>query len=118
MKRILIKIIRVLVKTLYISSLFLILLAGIVLFLLDTKPGLHTLIQFSRLYLPGTLKIQQLEGSLLNHFTLNGIEYQNKSFNVKIEQFEVQWQPHSLRESQLVTARWKGLHWNRAKKKS
>ncbi|MCE0723393.1 translocation/assembly module TamB domain-containing protein [Legionella resiliens] len=117
MKRILIKFLRVCVKTLYISSLFLILLAGIVLFLLDTKPGLHTLIQFSRLYLPGTLKIQQLEGSILNHFTLNEIEYKDKSFKVTIEQFEVQWQPHSLRESQLVTARWKGLHWNRAKDK-
>ncbi|KTD73631.1 translocation/assembly module TamB domain-containing protein [Legionella tucsonensis] len=117
MKRILIKILRVLVKTLYISSLFLILLAGIVLFLLDTKPGLHTLIQFSRLYFPGTLKIQQLEGSLLNHFTLNGIEYQNKSLKVKIEQLEVKWQPHSLRESQLVTARWQGLQWDTAKDK-
>lgn len=83
MKRILIKILRVFVKTLYISSLFLILLAGIVLFLLDTKPGLHALIQFSRLYLPGTLKIQQLEGSLLNHFTLNGVEYQDKSLKIK-----------------------------------
>lgn len=117
MKRILIKILRVFVKTLYISSLFLILLAGIVLFLLDTKPGLHALIQFSHLYLPGTLKIQQLEGSLLNHFTLNGVEYQDKSLKIKIEQLEVQWKPHSLRESQLVTAQWRGLQWNAAKDK-
>ncbi|OEH45242.1 Translocation and assembly module TamB [Legionella parisiensis] len=117
MRRILLKTLRVIVKTLYIGSLFLILLAGIVLFLLDTKSGLHTLVQFSRLYLPGTLKIEQVEGSLLNNFSLNGVEYQNKSLRVKIKQLKVQWKPHSLRESQLVTAKWEGLQWNTEKDK-
>ncbi len=117
MIRLLIKILRVLVKTFYISSLFLILFAGIILFLLDTKPGLHTVIQIGRLYLPGTLKIQQLEGSLLNHFTVSGVEYQNKSLKIKMEQLDVQWHPHSFRESQLVTAQWQGLHWSMAKDK-
>lgn len=109
MKRFLAKALRLLVKTLYISCLVVILFGGIVLFLVETKPGLHTLIQFSRLYLPGTIKIQQIEGSLFNHFVLRGLEYQNNSFTLKMEQLDVQWQPHSLRESQFVTAQWRGM---------
>ncbi|WP_278044124.1 translocation/assembly module TamB domain-containing protein [Fluoribacter gormanii] len=112
MMRILVKALRLLVKTLYISSLFLILLGGIVLFLLETQSGLHTIIHFSRLYVPGNIKIQQIEGSLLNHFTLSGIEYQNKSLKIKIKQLDIQLHPHSLRESQLITAQWQGLQWN------
>ncbi|MCW8444023.1 translocation/assembly module TamB domain-containing protein [Fluoribacter gormanii] len=112
MMRILVKALRLLVKTLYISSLFLILLGGIVLFLLETQSGLHTIIHFSRLYVPGNIKIQQIEGSLLNHFTLSGIEYQNKSLKIKIKQLDIQLHLHSLRESQLITAQWQGLQWN------
>ncbi|PWY56396.1 DUF490 domain-containing protein [Legionella qingyii] len=112
MKRILVKTLHVLVKTLYISSLFLILLGGIALFLLETQSGLHTIIHFSRLYLPGNIKIHQIEGSLLNHFTVSGIEYQNKSLKIKIKQLDVQLHPHSLWESQLITAQWQGLQWN------
>ena len=61
MRRFLRKTLRVLVKILYFSCLLLILLGGMALFLLETKPGLRTLIQFSHLYLPGTIKIQQIE---------------------------------------------------------
>lgn len=117
MKRFLLKALRILVKILYISCLFIILFAGMALFLLETKSGIRSLIQFSHLYLPGTLKVQQIEGSLLNHFVLSGVEYQNKSSQLKIEQLDVQWQPHSLRESQLITAQWHGMQWNKAQDK-
>ncbi|WP_392537464.1 translocation/assembly module TamB domain-containing protein [Legionella sp. 227] len=117
MKRFLLKTLRILVKILYVSCLFIILFAGIALFLLETKSGLRSLIQFSHLYLPGTIKVQQIEGSLLNHFVLSGIEYQNKSSKLKIEQLDVQWQPHSLRESQLITAQWHGMQWYKAQDK-
>ncbi|WP_454785885.1 translocation/assembly module TamB domain-containing protein [Legionella sp. WA2024007413] len=117
MNRILVRTLQVLVKVLYISLIFLILLGGIALFLLGTKSGLHTVIQFSRLYLPGSIKVQQIEGSLLNHFTVSGIEYQNKSLTLKIEQLNVEWHPHYLRESQLITAQWQGLQWNTAEDK-
>ncbi|WP_454783153.1 translocation/assembly module TamB domain-containing protein [Legionella sp. WA2022007384] len=112
MKRLLVKTLRVLVKVLYICSLFLILFGGIALFLVGTKSGLRTVIHFSGLYLPGSLKIQQIEGSLLNHFIVSGIEYQNKTLKVKIKQLNVQWHPHSLQESQLIIAEWQGLQWN------
>ncbi|CAM3020649.1 periplasmic protein [Legionella steigerwaltii] len=117
MKRFLVKTLRVLVKILYISCLFLILLGGVGLFLLETKPGLRTLIQFGHLYLPGTIKIRQIEGSLFNHFVLSGLEYQNKSLKLNIEQLDIQWHPHPLRESQLVTAKWHGMQWKIAQNK-
>ncbi|KTD67318.1 periplasmic protein [Legionella steelei] len=117
MRRFLRKTLRVLVKILYFSCLLLILLGGMALFLLETKPGLRTLIQFSHLYLPGTIKIQQIEGSLFNHFVLSGVEYQNESLKLRIEQLDVQWRPHALRESQLVTAQWHGMQWKSAQDK-
>lgn len=112
MKRFLLKTLRLLVKMLYISCLLIILFAGMALFLLETKSGIRSLIQFSHLYLPGTLKVQHIEGSLLNHFVFSGVEYQNKSSQLKIEQLDVQWLPHSLRESQFIKAQWHGMQWN------
>lgn len=59
--------------------------------------------------MPGTLKIEQLEGSFLDRFTLSGIEYNNESLKLKIAQLNVQWQPRSLWDNQLITAQWKNL---------
>ncbi|STY28979.1 periplasmic protein [Legionella wadsworthii] len=109
MIRILKKILKVFIKTLYIVTFLLILFAGIALYLLETQPGLNNLIQLTRLYLPGTLKIEQIEGSFLDHFTLKGIEYNNESLKLKVAQLNVQWQPRSLWDNQFITAQWKNL---------
>ncbi|EHL31629.1 translocation/assembly module TamB domain-containing protein [Legionella drancourtii] len=93
--------IRFLVKASYIAMLFCILLAGIVVCLLSTTPGLQTVIDLSQHYLPGTLTIQHLKGSLLNDFSLDGIAYQDKSIKIKIKQLNVQWHPNALKNHAL-----------------
>lgn len=102
--------IRLLVKTLYIAMLFFILLAGIAVLLLSTTPGLQTLINISRVYVPGTLKISHYTGSLLNDFTLNGVEYQNKGLKVNIKQLNVQWRPDLTFKKHALALQWTELN--------
>ncbi|KTD10732.1 periplasmic protein [Legionella gratiana] len=106
--------IRVLVKTVNFTLSLLIILGLIVVFLFATTPGLLCVIELCRFYVPGTLKIQHIEGSLINNFTIGTLEYQNKSLKVKIKQLNVQWHPHSLRENQRLTAQWHDLKWKNA----
>lgn len=100
--------IRFLVKASYMTLLFLMILAGIVLSLLSTTPGLQTVVDLGQRYLPGTLSIQHVKGSLLNEFTLEGIAYQDKSINIKIKQLNVQWHPTSLKNHAL-SVQWHDL---------
>lgn len=87
--------------------LFFILLAGIVGSLISTTPGLETLIDLSRAYIPGTLKIQRVTGSLLSDFTLESLEYQHQNTNIKINRLQIQWHPGpSLKNHQLL------VQWN------
>ncbi|MGL5742899.1 MAG: translocation/assembly module TamB domain-containing protein [Legionella sp.] len=109
--------IRYLIKTAYVIFLLLLVVSGIAVFLFATTPGLYTVLKLSQWYLPGTLKMQQLEGSIFNHFTLNGLEYQNQNLKIKIAQLDVQWHPHSLHETQLLTAQWHDLKWESAQNK-
>lgn len=108
--------IRVLVKTLNLLLSLLLILGLIVVFLFATTPGLICMIELSRSYIPGTFKIQHVEGSLINNFRLGGLEYQNNSLQVKIKQLYVQWNPHSLQENQQLTAQWHDLQWKNEKK--
>ncbi|MDR3441864.1 MAG: translocation/assembly module TamB domain-containing protein [Legionella sp.] len=100
---------RFLIKSLYIVSLLMLLLAGVAVFLVATTPGLHTLINIGRLYLPGSIKIQQIKGSLLNDFTLEQIEYQNKNTHIKAAELNVQWQPDTSLKTHFLTAQWRNL---------
>ncbi len=81
---------------------FSILLAGLATFLLTTTPGLHTLINLSRLYIPGTFTIHKLHGNLLNEFNAQGIIYQNKELKIKIAQLNMTWHPSSLKNHSLM----------------
>ncbi|KTC83008.1 translocation/assembly module TamB domain-containing protein [Legionella cincinnatiensis] len=108
--------IRVLVKTLNFTLSLLLILGLIVVFLFATTPGLICMIQLSRFYIPGTLKMQHVEGSLINNFTVGEIEYQNNSLKITIKQLNVQWNPHSLQENQRLTAQWHDLQWENEKK--
>ncbi|MGC1182657.1 translocation/assembly module TamB domain-containing protein [Legionella sp.] len=100
--------IRLLVKIGYTALIVFIILGSIVAFLLSTTPGLHTVINLSRLYLPGTLSIQHLQGSLLNNFSVEDLRYQNKTINIKIKQLNVQWHPETLKKH-LLKAQWHHL---------
>ncbi|CAM4439903.1 MAG: hypothetical protein LEGION0403_FIIPPAGN_00073 [Legionella sp.] len=98
--------IRFLVKTLYGLMMFFILLAGVVVSLISTTPGLETLIDLGRAYISGTLKIQQVRGSLLNDFTLESLEYKHQDTNIKINNLHVQWHPGPSLKNHQVTVQW------------
>lgn len=102
--------IRLLVKSLYIITLLALILTSIAAFLFGTTTGLHTIIKLGKLYVPGTLKIHHIEGSVLNNFSLAEVAYTSKKINLKIKQLNVQWQPHLIKESQLITVQWQNLH--------
>lgn len=101
--------IRLLIKTLYFSLLIFIFLAGITIFLITTTPGLQTIIDFSRAYIPGTLTAQHLKGNVLHGFTLDTLEYQYEDTKIKIKQLKVQWFPESSFKNHLVIAQWHQL---------
>lgn len=107
--------IRLIVKAINITLSSLIILGLIVVFFIATTPGLLCVIELSRLYLPGTLKIQHVAGSLIHNFNIGALEYQDKSLKVTIKQLNVQWHPHFLKESQLLTAQWDDLQWTEEK---
>ncbi len=101
--------IRALVKTMYIFLLLVVILAGFAVFLCSTTPGLRLLIGIGNFYLPGTIKIEQLQGSLLNHFTANQLEYHYHEIKIKIKQLEVQWQPDKWLKNHSLSAQWHEL---------
>lgn len=101
--------IRFLVKTLYCLMLFFILLAGIVVSLISTTPGLETLIDLGRVYIPGTLKIQQIKGTLLGDFTLGLLEYKHQNTHIKINNIHVQWHPGPSFKNHQLTLQWDAL---------
>lgn len=99
---------RLIVKIINIALLFFTLIAGIVVFLLSTTPGLQTVINLCQAYLPGTIKIQQVKGSLLYDFTLEGLSYQHNDISIKINQVNVQWHPNALKNHAL-SVQWHDL---------
>jgi translocation and assembly module TamB len=100
--------IRFLVKTCYFAILAFIISAGIVVLLTSTTPGLQAIVNLGQLYLPGSLKIQKIKGSLLNDFTLEGISYQQQNLRINLSQLYVQWHPKALKKH-VLHARWSGL---------
>ncbi|WP_035888038.1 hypothetical protein [Legionella norrlandica] len=70
-------------------------------FFISTTPGLYAVIQLSRFYLPGTLKIHHLKGRLLDQFSAGEIEYQTRHSKIKISNLTVNWRFFSLVQKQL-----------------
>ncbi|WP_058534816.1 translocation/assembly module TamB domain-containing protein [Legionella saoudiensis] len=101
--------IRFLIKTLYFLMLFFILITGIIVSLISTTPGLETLIDLSRAYIPGTLRIQKVTGSLLNDFTLAALEYEHQGTIIKINRLHVQWHPGSSWRNHQLAVQWDSL---------
>ena len=89
-------------RAFYSTLLFLVLIAGLLFFLIMTTPGLHTLIKLSSLYLPGSLKVQHLEGTLLKQFTIEELVYQNDQATIKVKHLFVNWQIKSLLKREVV----------------
>ena len=86
----------------YSLLVLLIVLISLISFFLTTTPGLYTAITIARMYLPGTLKVHQLEGSLLDRFTIGTLDYQNGLTRLSVNGLSVDWQAASLLHKQVI----------------
>lgn len=94
---------RILLKFLYFFLCFLIFLACLGFFFLKTSTGLHTAIKLSQIYLPGTLHVTQIKGSLFKQFSIEELSYRQDAIEVKLQHLEFQWQPDSLLKPSALT---------------
>ncbi|WP_298623712.1 translocation/assembly module TamB domain-containing protein [uncultured Legionella sp.] len=91
-----------LLKRLYYTSLILLISIGCLLaFLLTTTPGLYTALKLSKIVLPGTLKIQKLQGQLANQFYIGELEYHYDSLHLKISKLSIKWNVYTLLNRRL-----------------
>jgi len=105
---------RLLIKILYGALILLVLLACMLAFLVSTTPGLYAVIKLSQLYFPGTIKVHQFQGSLLDNFTVDKFEYQNKQNKISINQLNVHWHLNTLLHRHVLLAQWHDLQWEMA----
>ncbi len=90
-------------KKLFYSGLFLLFsFICLLLFLLTTTQGLHTAVEIGKIFLPGTLKVQQLKGRLLDKFYVGELEYHHDLLHLKVNQLNVQWNLSKLLNRQLT----------------
>ena len=74
----------------HIFFLIVLLIAG-VFFFLTTTSGLHTLIKIAELGLPGHLKIQHVDGSLIQGISLTELTYSDARANIHISHGHLVW---------------------------
>ncbi len=91
-------------RTIYSLSIFFILLASILAFLLTTTPGLYTTIKLANLFLPGKIGIENGIGQLHRHFTFSKLSYIEGTLHIEVTKGTLNWQLAELFHHQLTTA--------------
>lgn len=94
--------IKLIKRAFYSVLIFLILIASLLTVLLTTTPGLYTLIKIAAVYLPGSIKVHQLNGTALKQFSVNQIDYKIDKTTVTIKHLTVNWQLLSLLKKNLI----------------
>jgi translocation and assembly module TamB len=92
---------KILKKLLFTLVLLLILFISGFFFIVFTTPGLSTLVAIATIYLPGTIKIQGLQGRLSNQFSINELDYERNQIHIKVRNLVVNWHLKSLTHYQL-----------------
>jgi translocation and assembly module TamB len=69
--------------------------------MLTTTPGLYTAIKISKILLPGTLNVHQLEGRLVDKFCIGELEYHHEALKLKISKLNIKWNLYTLLKRQL-----------------
>ena len=95
---------RYLKRAIYKFSIFFILLASLLAFLLTTTPGLYTSIKLVDLFLPGKLLIKNPAGHLINHVSFNELTYVNGNVTVQLEQGILNWHLITLFQQKLAVS--------------
>ena len=73
----------------------------IVLFLLLTHGGLKITLILANKLTDGNFYVKESTGSLINHFSLTDLHYQNKRFSININSLELSWHPLALLEGRF-----------------
>lgn len=86
-----------------------ILAAGALVF--GTEPGSRWLLRFAAERAPGSLAIDQVQGTFLAGLRLQGIRYQDEGTTATVEQLSLQWRPAALvqRSVEVTRLRLSGL---------
>lgn len=86
----------------YFISVILISIATAIYILCCTTEGLLFDIHYLSSLLPGTLKIDKVDGALFSGFSLQNISYHSSDENVSIQSLEVSWKPKQLLEGKFA----------------
>jgi len=64
--------------------------------LLGTEKGLHFIVEQAQQFIPGELKINQIQGRLLDRFSITGLSYRHQETAVTIDVFKFSWNSKAL----------------------
>ncbi|MFC3908708.1 translocation/assembly module TamB domain-containing protein [Legionella dresdenensis] len=98
MMRILLSILR----SLGFAALLLLLLAvSSAFFLLATTSGMNTAVRVAKHFLPGKLEITALQGRLINQIAIKHLTYRDKTIELELNDFALNWNIRALLHKQL-----------------
>lgn len=69
--------------------------------LISTESGLHFIVARAQQFSPGTLKIETLQGTLLDEISLTGFSYQYEKTHVQVNTFTFHWDSDALWDKKL-----------------
>lgn len=93
--------IKIIKRTLLSILLFIIFIAGLLYYFLNTTSGLHTAIKIASAYLPGTIKTAEVKGRLLDKFTIATLQYRYQKLEVNLNNLQVHWKLSAIVHRQL-----------------
>lgn len=88
-------------KSIYGLFLIIVLIAAPLIFLLTTTPGLALSFNIARIFLPGKIKVGQLHGRLMDHFTIDSLDYRLKDATFSARDLSVFWTLRPLLHGEL-----------------
>ncbi len=92
----------------------LLLLCCLIVFLIGTTPGLYTLLWLAKPYLPKTLTFGGLSGRLWDNLHLQTLDYEDKTYAVKLRDAEFSWSALSFLKTHQIDAHfsWQQLNFS------
>lgn len=90
--------IRILIKTLYFMMLTVLICISVLAYLLSTNSGANIIVEISKSYLPGTLSIANIQGTILNNLRLDRISYKKEGLVLNAQSLTIHWNPSNLKQ--------------------
>lgn len=103
--------IRILVKSCYFLTLWMMFLFTLSVLIIATQPGITFLISLGQNYLPGTLSLKNVHGTLITGIELQDVRYKQEQLYLRLADIKIDWEPHALKKHQLIF-QWQNLKLN------